>query len=222
MRRLNRQLLRCLIAIALLAIAITGLPTATDAQSVGRAGLVVVHGDGRQAFAIVQFEGDSITAVEALERTGLEVTELSFGALGVAVCAIEGTGCNVTTCRRRVCQGPRPDDPFWKLFIRTDEGKWQPAPLGISSESLGDGAVRALAWTGTEPRFPAYTIEEIAAKAGPVDGNGVALTRYEADGEVLSPGAGGDGGIPMAGLAAVALAAILGIGLVVRRWVVGR
>jgi hypothetical protein len=200
-----------------MAIAISAWPSLATAQASGRAGLVVVHGDGRRAFAIVAFEGESIRTVEMLHRTGLEISEVSFGALGVAICDVDGTGCDVSTCRRRVCQGPNPDDPFWQLFILTDAGAWQRASLGISSDSLTDGAVRALIWTGTEPGIPAFSIDEVAGRAGEVNDDGVALTRYDESGAIVSGDSEEDPGVPVAGLAAVALAAVLAVTLVFRR-----
>ena len=217
MCRLIRRFSFCLlVATALVAVA-PWFVQSVSAQVSSRAGLVVVHGDGRQSFAIVQFEGDSIPVVDVLGRSGLEVTELNFGALGVGVCAIEGTGCDVATCRKRVCQGPQPDDPYWQLFIPTDVGGWRYAPLGISSESLSDGDVRALVWTGTEPELPMYSSGDVAAKAGSIGENGVALTRYDAEGRIAARDEDGASSIPLAGLAAVALAAVLAMTLVVRR-----
>jgi hypothetical protein len=216
-RGLSLRGARLLGAIAVLAISLVTGPLEAAAQVDGRAGLVVVHGDGRQSFAIVELEGESIRVVELLDRTGLQVTEVSFGALGVAICDVDGTGCDVSTCRKRVCQGPQPDDPFWQLFIRTEAGAWQHAPLGISSDSLTDGAVRALIWTGTGANIPDYSIDEVAARAGPVGEGGVALTRYDASGEIISGEPEDDTGIPVAGMAAVALAAVLAATLVFRR-----
>ena len=222
MRCLTFYPARIAIAVVVIAIAILTVPKSISAQMEGRAGLVVVHGDGRQSFAIVRFEGESIRTIDVLDRSGLEVTEVSFGALGVAVCDIDGTGCDVSTCRRRVCQGPNPDDPFWQLFIRAEDGSWLHAPLGISNESLTDGAVRALVWTGAEPEIPAYSIDEIAAKAGSLDENGVALTRYDASSEVISGADSDDASLPITGLAVVAVAAVVAVGLVVRRQTIRR
>lgn len=216
MRRLSRAYARLLFWVAVAAIAMLAPGWSVSAQE-NQAGLIVVHGDGRQSFVIVQFESESIPAVEILARSGLVVTELNFGALGMAVCDIDGTGCDVATCRKRVCQGSKPDDPFWQLFIRSDDGEWQPAPLGISSESLADGAVRALIWTGADPTIPAYTMVEVAAKAGAIGADGVALTRYSASGEVLSPSNPDESGFPVGGLAAVGIAAAFAVALIVRR-----
>jgi hypothetical protein len=221
-RGLTLLFVRLLSAVALLAITLMPGSMPATAQAQGRAGLVVVHGDGRQAFAIVEFEGESIRAVDLLDRTGLEVTEVGFGALGVAICDIDGSGCDVATCRRRVCQGPRADDPFWQLFIRTSAGAWQRAPLGISSDTLIDGDVRALIWTGTEPVVPVYSIDDVAARAGTINGEGVALTRYNVEGEIVSGASGDESGVPLAGVAVVALAALLATTLVIRRQISAR
>ena len=221
MRRLSRASARLLFWVAVAAFAMLAPGWSVSAQE-KQAGLIVVHGDGRQSFVIVQFDGESIPAVELLARSGLVVTELNFGALGMAVCDIDGTGCDVATCRKRVCQGSKPDDPFWQLFIPTHDGEWQSAPLGISSQSLADGAVGALIWTGADPTIPAYTMEEVASKAGAIGADGVALTRYGASGEVHAPSDPDESGIPVGGLAAVGMAAAFAVALIVRRQMVSR
>ena len=48
------------------------LPTATlQAQTPNQAGLVVVHGDGTTTSRCVNFESESISGYELLERSGL-------------------------------------------------------------------------------------------------------------------------------------------------------
>ena len=194
------------------------LQSSTWAQAESRVGLVVAYGDGRMAYAVVDFAGESISGAELLDRSGLAVTEVSFGGLGVAVCAVDSTGCDVGECRQRLCHGPKPDDPYWQYFIASSDGTWQIAPLGVSGDSLENGAVRAFIWSAGVPTFPVPSIDELAARAGNPGNDGVALTRYQADGTVESEGdsAGSKRGT-IAGIAAIGLAAVVTAGLVLRR-----
>ena len=206
-----------LAAVILIAVAFLDPGTSSAAGS-SRAGLIVAHGDGRMAYALVTFDGESISGADLVERSGLPVTEVSFGGLGVAVCSIDTTGCDIGECRKRLCQGPQRDDPYWQYFVESGSGSWQVAALGISGDSVPDGGVRALIWSAGTPQFPAMTIDDLAAKSGPVDQNGVGLKRYQADGTV-DTGADSDrnDGLPYAGFAVVGIAVVLVGGVIWRR-----
>ena len=213
------SLIHRIITVAIILIAAVTFDTGTTAASgTSRAGLIVAHGDGRMAYALVTFDGEPISGAELLDRSGLSVTEVSFGGLGVAVCSIDSTGCDIGECRKRLCQGPQRDDPYWQYFIESGAGTWQVAALGISGDSVPDGGVRALVWSAGTPQFPAPSIDELAAKSGPVGENGVALTRYQADGTV-DTGSESDGNdrFPYAGFAIVGIAVVVVGGVIWRR-----
>ena len=169
------------------------------------------------AYVVVTFDGESISGAELLNRSGLTVTEVSFGGLGVGVCAIDDTGCDVGECRQRLCHGPRTDDPYWQYFLRSADGAWQVAALGVSADSIADGAVRALIWSAGAPDFAAPAIEELAGKAGDTMKNGVALTRYQADGSIDDDSGSEDTQVPYAGVVIVVAAVALAGGVVVRK-----
>jgi hypothetical protein len=216
--------MRCLITrlpvIALAVLFAAGAllgPNPAEAQGESRAGLVVAHGDGRMAYALVTFDGESISGEELLDRSGLPVTEVSFGGLGVAVCAIEETGCDIGECRKRVCQGPQRDDPYWQYFTSNGDGSWHVAALGISGDQVENGQVRALIWSAGEPEFPSPSLDQLAAKAGSVNGEGVALTRYQANGETDDGVSDDDDGVPYPGIIVVLIAVVIVGGVFVRR-----
>jgi hypothetical protein len=211
-------ILRIMTAAVILIAALVIAPETTGAAGSSRAGLIVAHGDGRLAYALVTFDGDSITGADLVERSGLSVTEVNFGGLGVAVCSIDATGCNMGECRKRLCQGPKPDDPYWQYFIESGSGAWQVAALGISGDSVPDGGVRALIWSAGTPQFPAPSIDDLAAKSGPVGETGVALTRYQSDGSLdTGSESDSDNGTPYAGFAVVGIAVVVVGGVVWRR-----
>jgi hypothetical protein len=193
------------------------LSSGAQARGESRSGLVVAYGDGRMAYVVVNFAGESISGAEVLDRSGLAVTEVSFGGLGVAVCAVDSTGCDVRECRQRLCHGPKPDDPYWQYFVAL-EGTWKVAPLGVSGDSLENGSVRAFIWSAGAPSFTVPSIDEIAGKAGAPGSDAVALTRYRADGAVEREvdSQSSKRGM-LAGLAGIGLAVVLTAGLVLHR-----
>jgi hypothetical protein len=211
---INRTIAAAVILIAALVID----PGTTGAARSSRAGLIVAHGDGRLAYALVTFDGDSISGADLVERSGLSITEVSFGALGVGVCSIDATGCDIGECRKRLCQGPKRDDPYWQYFVESGSGAWQVAALGISGDSVPNGGVRALIWSAGTPQFPAPSIDDVATKSGPVGETGVALTRYQSDGSVdTGTESDSNDGPPYAGFAVVGVAVVAVGGVVWRR-----
>ena len=158
-----------------------------------RAGIVVVDGEGRMAYGVVQFDEPEISGVELLRRSGAEPATVLFGGLGEGVCSIGNTGCSVDVCRRRVCQGPKPDDPFWKSFA-PDGQRWIALQLGASADKVRDGEVRLWAWTGKEPDLPILTLPEVSELAKGRVGELVwpngqpAAPATDNDGEVLAVG----------------------------------
>jgi hypothetical protein len=144
----------------------TGAGGAVADDGLNHAGVVVRHGDGRITYAYVAFPEERLTGIELLARTGIEQITLPFGGLGAAVCQLEGEGCDVTVCRRRVCQGPSDDDPYWRYFRREPSGVWRPLALGASATEVHDGDIDGWSWTDDEPRLPAVSLAEIARIAG--------------------------------------------------------
>lgn len=171
--RTRRLLGNVTVALAtVLAIAMlvgNGLPA--RAVSVHHAGVVVRHGDGRMAYAYVGFTEDSISGIDLLKRTGLDIVTIAFGGLGEGVCSIDEHGCPASNCRKRVCQGPKADDPFWQYFRQTQPGDWQALVLGASATRVHDGDLDGWSWTGTTPQLPPLTLAEVAKLAG--SGGGV-------------------------------------------------
>lgn len=142
-----------------------------SAQEVGYAGIVVRQADGSLTYVYLGFAEEEISGMEALQRSGLDVVTVSFGGLGLGVCTIDMTGCPAAECRRRLCQGPNPDDPFWKYFRQGDPGVWTEAQLGANGSRVRSGDVDGWSWTGTEAKLPALSLREIAERAG-YDGSG--------------------------------------------------
>lgn len=155
-------------AVPLLLWLLFGASAAAQQEGGGlhHAGLVVRHGDGRVTYAYVPFAEEEIDGVELLRRSGLPLVTVPFGGLGEGVCSLEGEGCGVEECRRRVCQGSRPDDPYWQYFRQESPGAWRPLALGASGTKVRDGDIDGWSWTGGEAGLPALSLVAVAAAAG--------------------------------------------------------
>jgi hypothetical protein len=163
------HLLTSFVAIVV-ALILAGPASAQDGSPPGdtlnHAGLVIRHGDGRLIYAYVAFPEAEISGIELLRRSGVEQVTIPFGGLGEGVCAIEGEGCPATECRRRVCQAPGADSPYWRYFGIDESGTWQPFVLGPSSTKVRNGDVHGWSWTGMEPGLPVVAIADVARLAG--------------------------------------------------------
>ena len=114
-----RELLRILLLISLATLLARVLlnPAPTLAEETwNHAGLIVRDGDGRLTYAWVPFPEDEIDGIALLERSGIPVVTVGFGALGEGVCSIGGLGCGVSECRCTVCQASGANAPYWQLF----------------------------------------------------------------------------------------------------------
>ncbi|MCS6845927.1 MAG: hypothetical protein NZ528_16655 [Caldilineales bacterium] len=157
--RALRSVGRLLLALALListlvAAAPTQAHLAAPSDDPHYADIVVDLGDGRVITRRVTFSTPTITGLEALQRSGLnlEVATYSFGS---AICAIEGVGCPATNC---FCDASR----FWSYHFWNNG--WQMYMVGASSSTLSSGAVEGWAWGAGDPP-PPITAESLAAEA---------------------------------------------------------
>jgi hypothetical protein len=158
-------LARAALIAALLALLALFVP-ANSLAALQFAGLVVRHDDERLSYAYVGFTEAEINGVELLRRSGLDIVTIAFGGLGEGVCSIEATGCPASDCRRRVCQGPDDESPFWQYFRQVAPGEWKALALGASSTKVRHGDVDGWSWTPREPGLPPLSLESVAQLAG--------------------------------------------------------
>jgi hypothetical protein len=208
----------------LLGVWLAGSALHAGAQAVSYTGLVVRQGDGALTYVYLGFAEAELSAMEVLQRSGLDIVTVSFGGLGQGVCSIDETGCPAADCRRRLCQGPNADDPFWKFFRQTEPGLWTEAQLGANGTTVHDGDIDGWSWSGTDAMLPALTLPEIAERAG-YDGTGFDAagattgTVFRRDGGVLAETSGASPAEYLAGAAALVVGgvAVLVIGRRQRR-----
>ncbi len=132
-------------------------PTAAQ-EPPHRAGLVVVHGDGRAVTRCVSFAEEAITGVDLLRRSGLSVTLSAFGGLGYGVCAIDGEGCQAENC---FCQCQGSPCAYWVYSHRQPDGSWAISGVGASSWQLRDGDVDGWVWGDGSTAPPPLPFEAI-------------------------------------------------------------
>ena len=191
------------------------------------AAVVVRHGDGGITYALVAFPEDEISGMELLRRSGISLITVSFGGLGEAVCTLEGEGCGVGDCRKRLCQTGDPSSPFWQYFRQESPGAWVVVPLGVSSTRVQDGDVDGWSWTSHDANLPALTVESVRDLIGadadaltlPADGSSVAVKReYDASGKLRTKKSSNapSAGEVISGMVALVLLAAAGV-LIVRR-----
>ncbi|MGI8857339.1 MAG: hypothetical protein ACR2JW_16470 [Thermomicrobiales bacterium] len=140
----------------------SGTAPVQPARAAGAAGIVIRHSNGRLVYALVPLAGDGMTGAEALQKAGLDLNVSVGGSFGVAVCTIDGEGC----------QSPKEDcfcksygDPalYWHYYQRNADGSWRTSALGAGNRILHDGDVDGWSWTGGDSNLPPVTLEQIAA-----------------------------------------------------------
>jgi hypothetical protein len=142
------------------------LPDAVHAQDENRAGLVILHGDGRVTQQCVAFAEESISGYELLQRAGPALS-VEAGSMGATVCSIDGEGCSypAESCFCR-CQGS--PCVYWSYWRLQAEGGWRYQPLGAGNTQVRDGDVEAWRWAeGTKEDAPEPPPASFAAICAP-------------------------------------------------------
>jgi hypothetical protein len=195
--------LRLFFAVTLAGLMVSlGLGVAlVQAQDPNRVGLVVVDGD-RVVRRCLEFNEAELSGYEVLERSGLELKVNVASSVDVAICRIDGQGCNYPA-EDCFCQCQGSPCRFW-LYWHLSDGQWQLSEVSAANYKVSHGDVEGWVWGESTP-----------------DGGGEAPppSRFEeicvAGAEVVSaeqPGSPGPASFPYSG---VAIAVGLGVGLLV-------
>lgn len=126
-----------------------------------RAALVIDHGDGARVTRVVEFPGESLTGLQLLQRSGLEIIthETSFG---ISICSIGGEGQPAEDCFGD------PDGRYWGLNILSPENAWQESGVGVSDCVVFDQSVLGLIFATYGTEQPPITREELLGAASHV------------------------------------------------------
>jgi len=131
------------------------------ADGPNRAGLVVRFDDEHVYTACIAFSEESLTGLEVLQRSGLNIGR-GFG--GGAVCRIEELGCEGDNC---FCQCTGADCRYWAYFRRGPDGTWKYSQVGAGDAIVRDGDVEGWSWgPGVQAPPPAISLDEICAVQG--------------------------------------------------------
>jgi hypothetical protein len=159
-----------LLAVPFVALGTAALLTdpACAQEAEARVGVIVDDGEGDDTRSCIdpgETEGEpasptpALNGIDALEMAGHELVTKDFGgALGMAVCKIDGVGtddCNF-------------DAGFWAYYHRGPDGSFQFSEVGPSSYQVPDGGIEAWVWApaGTEAAPPdPVTLEEICVQS---------------------------------------------------------
>ncbi|MGA7732201.1 MAG: hypothetical protein WCD37_13130 [Chloroflexia bacterium] len=152
-------LLTCLLATGLAGPA--GLSAAQPEEK--RAGLVIQFPDGATQTFCLAFEGDSITGLDLLLKSGLEV-KVEVQGLGVLVCQIGPTGCDFPA-QPCVCQSYGPGGAYWS-YHHLKDGRWRTSAQGAGTYRVSPGDVEGWAWSGGKPP-PLYTFSQLCPALQP-------------------------------------------------------
>jgi hypothetical protein len=145
----------------LLCLLLLAIPRGVGAQEGGtnRAGLIVVHGDGRVLTRCVTFTEDRISGVTLLQRSGLTV-DANSGPMGSAVCTINSEGCPANDC---FCQCKSTPCAYWNYFHRNGDGSWAYSGMGAATWTVGDGDIDGWVWGDGSAPPPALTLDAICS-----------------------------------------------------------
>ncbi len=154
-----KPLLHTLLGVVLFAL----LPLPVFAQEGGgnRAGLIVVHGDGRVLTRCVTFTEERISGVTLLQRSGLAV-DANTGPMGSAVCTINREGCPVNDC---FCKCKSAPCFYWNYFHRNTDGSWAYSGMGAATWTVGNGDIDAWVWGDGSVSPPALAFDAICGAA---------------------------------------------------------
>lgn len=156
---------RARLALPLLFLALLVTTPALAQEGGNRAGLVVVHADGRVVTRCVVFDELTLSGVTLLQRSDLAFTT-SVGPLGATVCSLNGEGCPASDC---FCQCKQAPCAYWNYYHRNADGSWAYATIGAAMRQLGNGDVDAWMWGDGSTVPPQVSFEAICAPDEPVD-----------------------------------------------------
>jgi hypothetical protein len=147
-----------------LLLALSGAHGTSAQRAENRVGLVVQFGDGTVRSYCIAFEGESISGMDLLVRSGLEVVAEGYGAMGGQVCKIGAEGCDYPgeLC---ACKSYGPGGVYW-TYHHLRAGVWKTSAVGASSYRVRNGEVDGWAWSsGKGPRV--LTFEQICGVSQP-------------------------------------------------------
>lgn len=128
-----------------------------------RAGLVVVHGDGRVITRCVTFDDPQISGLALLQRSGLAF-DVSAGPMGATICTLNGEGCPASDCW---CECKGTPCAYWNYYQRDAGGGWRYASIGASARQIRSGDVDGWVWGDGSQVPPTVNLDTICGSVPP-------------------------------------------------------
>jgi len=126
------------------------LAAVSPVRADGEAGLVIQDGDTVTTYCVA-FQGDGIRG-DALLRTAGHTFDAYGGASGLAVCSIDGHGCNdASSFSSCFCQCQGSSCTYWAFFTRSYGKNWVYSSLAFNLLEAKDGEVHAWKWGAGGP-----------------------------------------------------------------------
>lgn len=130
--------------------------TQTQAGGERHAGLVVQFAASDIRTYCVTFSGDSISGLDLLLKSGLDIRAEAYGGMGGLICKIGPQGCDYPQ-QACACQSYGPGGVYWS-YTHLINGGWKTAQQGASSYRVRNGDVEGWAWSsgkgpGVTPSF---------------------------------------------------------------------
>jgi hypothetical protein len=127
-------------------VVLGGCLVAVHQGEAGRAGVVLVHGDGTLQTACVSLDPAGTSGQGLLEAAGWATAFDASNPMGVLVCSIEGEGCDYPNERCWCRCTPGAMCSYWAYFTREPDGEWGYGVLGASSRQASNGSLDAWVW----------------------------------------------------------------------------
>ena len=121
-----------------------------------RAGLVVQGPDNTTQTYCIAFEGDTISGLDLLVKSGLPLKVQAYGGMGAEVCQIGATGCDYPN-QACACQSYGPNGLYWS-YHHLQDNKWKASITGAGSYQVYPGDVEGWAWSDGAPRRCTHSV----------------------------------------------------------------
>lgn len=115
------------------------------AQAEHHAGMVLQFADGHTRTYCLAFAGDTISGLDLLLKTGLEVKVEAYGGMGGQICKLGPDGCDYPE-QPCACQSYGPGGVYWS-YSHLKNGAWKSSGQGASSYKVRDGDIEGWAWS---------------------------------------------------------------------------
>ena len=137
---------------------------ASAQTTANRAGLVVQGPDDTTQTYCIAFEGDTISGLDLLIKSGLPLKVEAYGGMGAEVCQIGATGCDYPN-QACACRSYGPNGVYWS-YHHLQDNKWKASIMGAGSYRVHPGDVEGWAWSdGAPPKV--YTFSQLCPAVEP-------------------------------------------------------